>query len=490
MDSCWRKRVVTLDEEEKILRDKELGEEFSNANNDDEGGNICQKRDHNICSQVILEILLRCFPGIQAIYILLRSKNGVGPQERKKEIFSRPLFNELKKINPSALEKVHVVAGDIALPNMGISEEDLLKVTENVTIVFHCAACISFFRPLRFIFLQNVAGVNNAIELCKKLKYCEVFVDTSTAYVNCNHDLILEERIYGIPYPAERFMEYFEKGEDEALERIHSEIQPEFPNHYVFCKCISENLIREKCSDISTVIARPALIAATWKGPLPGYAEEYSSLVQLILAMGKGFLKVLLAKPDVNLEIIPADIVANAHIVAAYGVANGRYSSPFVVNLVPYGLPILFSNMVPMLIKLIHKYPVPNAFRYTNHVWIVDSKLEKIFLSIFEHYIPAAGMDLMLILQGKKPKIFSLYRFLDKIMEVSAPFITRRVEFASENFRDLRNAVSPEKAEELYTELEGLKLKELLDNLNTGAPQYDWTKDKKTKDQRSKLIYR
>ncbi|GFQ88079.1 alcohol-forming fatty acyl-CoA reductase [Trichonephila clavata] len=452
---------------------------------------------------VLLEIFLRCFSGIQDIYILLRSKNGVSPKERREEIFSRPLFNVLRKTNPSVFDKVHVVAGDTTLPNMGMNEEDLLKVTENVTMVFHCAACISFFRPLRrryrssygldsirnaqyssvqlcgredrYIFLQNVTGVNNAIELCKKLKHCEVFVDTSTAYVNCNHDLILEERIYGIPYPAERFMEYFEKGEDGAFEQLHSEIKPDFPNHYVFCKYISENLIREKCSDIATVIARPALIAATWKGSLP---------------IGKGFLKVLLAKPDVNLEVIPADVVANAHIVAAYGVANGRYSSPFVINCVPYGLPILFTILVPRLVKLVQKHPVPNGFRYPTHVWIVDSKIEKVFLSIFEHYIPAAGMDLMLILQGKKPKIFSLYRFLDRIMDVTAPFITRGVEFETENFRDLKNAVSPEKAEELYTDLSDFKLNDLFDHLNSGAPQYDWAKDKKTKAQRTKLIYR
>ncbi|GFV35045.1 fatty acyl-CoA reductase 1 [Trichonephila clavipes] len=219
--------------------------------------------------KVLLETFLRCFPGIQCIYILLRSKKGVSPQERRKEIFSRILFNELNKSNPSVFEKVHVVAGDIALPNMGMSDEDLIKITENVTIVFHCAACISFFKPLRYIFQQNVVGVNNAIELCKNLKHCEIFVDTSTAYSNCNHDLILEERIYGIPYPAERFIEYYENGEEGALEQLHSEIKPDFPNHYVFCKCISENLVREKCSDIATVIARPALIAATWKGPMP-----------------------------------------------------------------------------------------------------------------------------------------------------------------------------------------------------------------------------
>ncbi|GFT37398.1 transposable element Tcb2 transposase, partial [Trichonephila clavipes] len=166
--------------------------------------------------------------------------------------------------------------------------------------------------------------------------------------------------------------------------------------------------------------------------------------------IGKGFLKVLLAKPDANLEIIPVDVVANAHIIAAYSVANGRYSSPFVLNCAPYDIPIRLTNMVPMLLKLVNKYPVPNGFRYSNNVWIVDNKTEKTLLSIFEHYIPAAGIDLMLILQGKKPKLFSLYRFLDRVMDVSAPFLSRQIEFATENFRDLKNAVSPEKAEQFF----------------------------------------
>ncbi|GFR30012.1 putative fatty acyl-CoA reductase CG8306 [Trichonephila clavata] len=283
----------------------------------------------NIFSQnkydVLLESLLRIFSGIQSVYILLRPKKGVSPQERKKEILSRTIFNELRKANPNVFEKIHVVEGDVSLPNMGMSEEDLLKITEHVTIVFHCAASINFFKPFRYIFTNNVVGVNNAIELCKKLKNrCQALVDTSTSYVNCNHDLILEERIYGTPYPAERFMEYYEKEDDKALEQLRSEIKPDFPNHYVFCKYISENLILEKCTDIPSAIIRPSLISSAWKGPLPGYAEIQSSMAQFTLGVSKGFVKVAFADPEGNLEIIPVDIVVNAHIVAAYSVSIGR----------------------------------------------------------------------------------------------------------------------------------------------------------------------
>ncbi|GFS56599.1 fatty acyl-CoA reductase [Trichonephila inaurata madagascariensis] len=103
-------------------------------------------------------------------------------------------------------------------------------------------------------------------ENMEKLLMVWALVDTSTAYSNCNHDLILEERVYGIPYPAERFLEYYEKEDDEALLQLRSEIKPDFPNHYVFCKYISENLIVEKCTDIPSAIIRPSLISSAWKG--------------------------------------------------------------------------------------------------------------------------------------------------------------------------------------------------------------------------------
>ncbi|GFW59260.1 hypothetical protein TNCV_2910061 [Trichonephila clavipes] len=44
MEACLRKRMVTPDEIEKILTNKELGDEFSDANTDDKGGNNHQKQ--------------------------------------------------------------------------------------------------------------------------------------------------------------------------------------------------------------------------------------------------------------------------------------------------------------------------------------------------------------------------------------------------------------------------------------------------------------
>lgn len=40
------------------------------------------------------------------------------------------------------LSQVEAIEGDVLLPGLGISEENLLKLREEVSIVYHCAATI------------------------------------------------------------------------------------------------------------------------------------------------------------------------------------------------------------------------------------------------------------------------------------------------------------------------------------------------------------
>ncbi|XP_071039864.1 fatty acyl-CoA reductase 1-like [Parasteatoda tepidariorum] len=122
---------------------------------------------------VLLGILLQNLPQIKRIFILLRPKKGVLPAERKKIILQKKLFHRLLEENPSAAEKVIAVHGDITQPNLGMSDEDLTKVTEEVTIVFHIAAVVSFTKPLRYMANQNSVCVKHVIEFARKLKKLE-----------------------------------------------------------------------------------------------------------------------------------------------------------------------------------------------------------------------------------------------------------------------------------------------------------------------------
>ncbi|GBM75743.1 hypothetical protein AVEN_62815-1 [Araneus ventricosus] len=57
-----------------------------------------------------------------------------------------------------------------------------------------------------------------------------------------------------------------------------------------------------------------------------------------------------------------------------------------------------------LFMKLCSKNPFPNSFRYTDHCWLVNNPMKIKLLTIFEHYVPAMGLDLVLLLKGKKPR--------------------------------------------------------------------------------------
>ena len=47
------------------------------------------------------------------------------------------------------MEKIVPIMGDISEPGLGIKEEDVKLLMENVAVVFHLAATIKFTAPLR-----------------------------------------------------------------------------------------------------------------------------------------------------------------------------------------------------------------------------------------------------------------------------------------------------------------------------------------------------
>ncbi|GBM15776.1 hypothetical protein AVEN_262934-1 [Araneus ventricosus] len=58
------------------------------------------------------------------------------------------IFEKLRNETPEILGKVRVISGDASLPNLGMNEDDKHLLLEEVSIVFHCAAVVSFKKPL------------------------------------------------------------------------------------------------------------------------------------------------------------------------------------------------------------------------------------------------------------------------------------------------------------------------------------------------------
>ncbi|GIY34053.1 fatty acyl-CoA reductase, partial [Caerostris darwini] len=166
--------------------------------------------------------------------------------------------------------------------------------------------------------------------------------------------------------------------------------------------------------------------------------------------ISKGFLKVLPAHPKVCLDFIPADVVANAHVIAACRLATKSHPSPFIVNCSSHGsYEYRIGEHINVITEISMKNTIPHTFRYSNKCWGDNHPIKTKLLSPFEHYIPAVGLDLMLLLQGKRPRLVSLYRFLDRVVKMSTYFICNSWTYEVENFWSLQRMVNSKEKEKV-----------------------------------------
>ena len=63
------------------------------------------------------------------------------------------VFDVLKEQSSNWVEKIKMVEGVLEQPDLGLNEEDLHHVSDEVSVVFHTAATIKFDAPLRCVHL-------------------------------------------------------------------------------------------------------------------------------------------------------------------------------------------------------------------------------------------------------------------------------------------------------------------------------------------------
>ena len=163
--------------------------------------------------KVLVHKLLNSCPGLENLYVLIRPKRDVLPQIRLDKVFEGPLFKGLKEVNPSCFNKVIAINGDITLPSLGMSREDLTTIIEKVSVIFHAAATVRFDEELRKSLIMNVGGTRSIIDIAQKMLNLKALVHVSTAYAHCNNPSI-DERFYRIHENPEEVIDSISKMED------------------------------------------------------------------------------------------------------------------------------------------------------------------------------------------------------------------------------------------------------------------------------------
>lgn len=126
--------------------------------------------------KVLIEKLLRSCNGIKKIFILLRAKRGLSSEHRFKDFLKNQVFDRIIKKSPELLEKLVCISGDIMDPNIGLDEQGMKMITEQVDIVFHVAATVRFNEALQDAANLNTFGTERVMKLCTKIRNLKVSV--------------------------------------------------------------------------------------------------------------------------------------------------------------------------------------------------------------------------------------------------------------------------------------------------------------------------
>src|SRR3954466_5678963 len=136
-------------------------------------------------------------------------------------------------------DRIEILTGDIGERGLGLSDADLDRLRQEVTVAYHLAAIYNLAVPLTVAQRVNVEGTGNVLELCEACAQLERLNYVSTAYV-------AGER-HGVVYEHELSL-----GQG-------------FKNHYESTKFQAELWVREMFDRVPTTIYRPAIVVGDSK---------------------------------------------------------------------------------------------------------------------------------------------------------------------------------------------------------------------------------
>ncbi|XP_055953654.1 fatty acyl-CoA reductase 1-like [Argiope bruennichi] len=224
---------------------------------------------------------------------------------------------------------------------------------------------------------------------------------------------------------------------------------------------------------------------------LQGYQEGNSGISALSVWIGKGFLKVLHADPNSKMNLVPVDIVANVHLLAACCAGTKRCASPMIFNCTSTEkFNIKIKEYVDFIVQLFGKYPVPQAFSECKKCICLPRKYAFYIGRIYHHYLPAIVIDAILRLFGKKARVYSSYRFFDQVMSALHFFTSHTFYYEKNNMACLNKLIHPEDRKNLELDFENTTFQDLALHYPEASPFYDWKIDSNTPSERQKIKYR
>jgi alcohol-forming fatty acyl-CoA reductase len=275
-------------------------------------------------------------------------------------------------------------------------------IADDIDIVIHSAATVSFDPPIDEAFQTNLMGSTRLYAAAAG----KPFIHVSTAYVaGVTRGTQSEEHLQrDVDWRAEaenalrmRSLVEEESRRPDSLERFHAHARqavgragPQsiaaraeelrrdwvtqrlvrsglararslgWPDIYAFTKALTEKALDELAGDNPLTIVRPSIIESALRHPYPGWIEGFRVAEPVILAFGRGALPEFPGIPEGVLDIIPVDMVTNIILAVAaqppqrravYHVSSGNRN------------PLTFRSLYELTREYFLEHPLPERGR-------------------------------------------------------------------------------------------------------------------------------
>ncbi|RZC42844.1 NAD binding 4, Sterile, Epimerase, 3Beta HSD, and/or RmlD sub bind domain containing protein, partial [Asbolus verrucosus] len=380
--------------------------------------------------QVLIEKFLRS-TNVKRLYLLLRTKKNKTPQERWNAIVENMLFDPLKKQNPTALKKCHIIPGDICEDNFGISPENRLLLQNEVNFIYHSAASIRFDQSLKTAVRVNTKSIKTLLQFARECKQLLLLVHVSTSYVFHEEEVLL---------------------------------LGDYPNTYTYSKALAEKLVVEQMDDLPVIIVRPSIVCPTWQQPICGWINNLQNPMGLFVAAGKGILRSAYINVDCKADFVPVDCVISAIMASTWNYLNHSKQDRFINMTGPSGY-IFTWNDIFETCKRINQTEVPfNWVIWYPETFTLKSKIiYKIHLYLFQ-MLPALFIDGILAILFQKPFFYQIQKRLHKGIEVFEKFGTKTWNFSNSTVGKIREKMNIKEMETYKMDGEGFHLRNYLKN--------------------------
>ncbi|CAH2056135.1 unnamed protein product, partial [Iphiclides podalirius] len=410
------------------------------------GKNVLITGATGFLGKILVEKLLRCCPGVENLYLLVRQKRGKDIYTRIEEIFEDPVFNRLKEDVPKFRHKVVVVPADCEAAGLGLTLSDRQMLTEKVNIIFHSAATVKFDEHLRAALVTNVRAPLHLLRLARDMKGLDVLMHISTAYSN-SHLSRIEEKFYPCAANCETLHSMIDKMTDKEIDKLLPTILGDWPNTYTFTKALAEKELRLNSGNVPLGIFRPAIVTSTAKEPLKCWLDNMYGPTGVAVGSATGILRTLECNEHVTADLVPVDCVVNCLMVAASSVHRAYTSSsppaePPIFNYVSsVENPITWGDFMKLNMARIDRHPFSNAVWYISLTLTKSAILNRIYI-ILLHLVPAALVDGLAVCVGRKPKMLKVYSKIHKFSSVLSYFCTREIKFCNRRTQQLWQRIS------------------------------------------------